>query len=459
MKQTYRFAIALLSLALVAQMPVQAQEGTPAPAAAVRLSPAGLPLVDLEVKGTTVTAEVANETADREMGLRFRKSLGKDEGMLFVFAAPQTLNFWMKDAPTPLGIAFLDEKGTILSLDEMEPNTETVHPSKGPAQFALEMNKGWFAAHGAQPGDQVAGILNAPPDAESSQKPPYTLDAFQLAWGKSQLQQMLKDRPAMAKYMKEGDGLWGWTVRQFAGEYAKGGVQWDPANPRGDFDSMAEGANPSKGRKAYIQDSPNYAIKTFHAGKPKTGMVLWWEAALELCNLQNRPLFDAIDGEARAGRIGRTDYAFEMMAAEDLVTNRNAYHFFYDVWKPNCEKLSLRPMDDDFTGRFGSTVSDGGSQGNFLEAFKNQLKPNTAPGQTDFKNLVAQDFAHHYQWYVSIYDKYAPDVFTKKGLPIPPDKPSEEIEKKFLDQIAPVAPTPTVSAEDKKAMDSIPPPP
>jgi hypothetical protein len=413
----------------------------------------------MEFKGVTLTAEVADEEAARETGLKFRKSLGHNEGMLFVFADSQPRNFWMKDTPIPLSIAFLDGQGAILNLEEMEPNTETFHSSTGPAQYALEMNKGWFTAHGAQPGDRIPGVLDAPPDREAAQKPPYSLDAFQLAWGKSQVKQMLKDRPEMASYVREGDDLWNWTVRQFAGEYIKGGVQWDSSNPSGDWDSIADGANPTKGKKACIQVSPNHASKTLNAGKLKTGPILWWEMAQELGNLRNRPIFDAINSDAKAGRFGRTDYAFECMAVEDIVTNHYGHEFFYDVWSPNCQKLSLKPMDQDFTDHMGPSVGDGWSREDFVKAFQDVPKPNADQGQTDFQKFIAKDLANHYKWYVALYDKYAPDVFTKKGLPIPPDKPSEETEKKFLDEIAPPVPTSTITPKDLKAMDSIPPPP
>lgn len=422
------------------------------------LSPAGLPLVSLPFKGVTVTAEVANDNMTRGAGLRFRKGMGKDEGMLFVFPFPQILQFWNKDAPLPFDVAFLDDKGTVLNLGEFEADSEAVLDSKGPAKYALEMNKGWFTGHKVRTGDVIAGVLDAPPDTEAGQKPPFPLNASQMAWGKTQLRQMLKDRPAMAKYVKEGDDLWNWTVRQFAGEYVKGGVQWDPGNPGGDFDSTSDGPNSPKGR-AYIQDTLNYAVKTFHTGEPKTGPVLWWEAAEELCNLQNRYRFDAINAEARAGKIGRTDYAFEMMAEEDIVTERGAYDFFQKVWAPNCEKLSLQPIDSGFEGRFGHAVGAGWSRGDFMGYFKNQIKPDPDPGQTDYQKMVAKDFAQHYKWYVDLYDKYVSGAFTKNGLPLPPAGPSEEVEKKFLDEIAPVTPAPTVSAEDQKAMDSVPPPP
>ena len=56
----------------------------------------------------------------------------------------------MKSTPLPLSIAFLDEKGVIISIDEMAPETEDNHCPSGPARFALEMNAGWFKARGSR---------------------------------------------------------------------------------------------------------------------------------------------------------------------------------------------------------------------------------------------------------------------------------------------------------------------
>jgi hypothetical protein len=256
---------------------------------------------------------------------------------------------------------------------------------------------------------------------------------------------MLKDRPEMAPYVREGNDLWNWTVAEFAGAFAYGGVEWESGDPQGDWDSIAGKTNPKiSAKKYFIRNSSNYAVNWFHAGKPKTGPVLWWETILELSNLRSRPLFDAIDAEGIAGRIGRTDYAFEYMAVEYIVTCHYAHDIYYSVWVPNCKKLNLPPMDKDFVGRFGPAVGDGCSKESFLRSFK---------------DLDTNDFANHYRWYVSIYNKYAPEFFTKRGRPIPPAEPSSEVEQKFLDQILPLAPSGKVGAEVKKATEDIPPPP
>ena len=60
--------------------------------------------------------------------------------------------------PGPLSIAFIDADGRILNIEDMRPQTEETHWSKGPALYALEMKKGWFAERGIGPGAAVAGI-------------------------------------------------------------------------------------------------------------------------------------------------------------------------------------------------------------------------------------------------------------------------------------------------------------
>lgn len=125
-----------------------------------------LPTTELTINGHRVTAEVATTVATRAVGLMRRFSLRPDHGMLFVFNAPQPLNFWMKNTYIPLSIAFIDENGRILNIEDMAPQTESTHDSRGPAMFALEMKKGWFAQFAITPGDRVDGLAKAPKASE-----------------------------------------------------------------------------------------------------------------------------------------------------------------------------------------------------------------------------------------------------------------------------------------------------
>ena len=119
---------------------------------------AGLPTVALTVNGRQLTAEVVATPEERATGLMNRFSLKPDNGMLFVFERPEPLSFWMKNTFVALSIAFLDADGRILNIEDMAPQTETTHWSKGPGLYALEMRKGWFSERGVKAGDRVEGV-------------------------------------------------------------------------------------------------------------------------------------------------------------------------------------------------------------------------------------------------------------------------------------------------------------
>lgn len=120
-----------------------------------------LPTVPLSIGKHALVAEVAASPETRERGLMFRYDMKDNEGMLFVFPAPERHSFWMKNTPLPLSIAFIDAKGTILNIRDMMPFTTDGHPSQGEALYALEVNRGWFAQRGINAGDRVQGLDKA----------------------------------------------------------------------------------------------------------------------------------------------------------------------------------------------------------------------------------------------------------------------------------------------------------
>jgi len=124
---------------------------------------AGLISIPLKLNGSTVIAEVANTEASRNQGLMGRASLRKNHGMLFVFAVADRHGFWMKNTLIPLSIAFLDEQGVIVNIRDMSPHSEQIHSADGATKYALEMDRGWFAARGIKPGRRVEGLQFAPP--------------------------------------------------------------------------------------------------------------------------------------------------------------------------------------------------------------------------------------------------------------------------------------------------------
>ena len=117
-----------------------------------------LPTASLTIDGHAVRAEVAHTFADRQQGLMHRDSLGADAGMLFIYADEKVRGFWMKDTRIPLSIAFADRDGVIVRIADMKPFDTVSTSSIYPATYALEMNQGWFAAHGIERGHRIEGI-------------------------------------------------------------------------------------------------------------------------------------------------------------------------------------------------------------------------------------------------------------------------------------------------------------
>lgn len=124
---------------------VSAQE-TPQPA---------LPTITLEINGKQMEAELAATGQQRYMGLSFRPSLAKDAGMLFVFPQEQSLTFTMRNTLIPLSIAFISKDLVINEIHLMDVGPGQLFPSRKPAQYALEVEQGWFEQNNIKPGDQI----------------------------------------------------------------------------------------------------------------------------------------------------------------------------------------------------------------------------------------------------------------------------------------------------------------
>ena len=108
-----------------------------------------------------IKAEVADTDATREIGLMFRKKMADNHGMLFIFGRASEQCMWMKNTLLPLSVAFIDDQGVIVNIEDMKPQTENSHCSTKPVSYAIEMNLGWFASKHILPGARVAGLLEA----------------------------------------------------------------------------------------------------------------------------------------------------------------------------------------------------------------------------------------------------------------------------------------------------------
>lgn len=135
-----------LVAALVAALPAGAQQA------------ARFPVVSLTAGMHVIRAEVAAREEQRRQGLMFREKMAQNEGMVFVFETPIQICMWMKNTLLPLSVAFIEDDGKIVNIEDMQPQTTDSHCAKKPVRYALEMNQGWFKKRSIGPGSIIEGL-------------------------------------------------------------------------------------------------------------------------------------------------------------------------------------------------------------------------------------------------------------------------------------------------------------
>lgn len=149
---TWRFTLLLIGLAATLSLvfaslsPALADEGEAQPL---------LPTIDLLIDGKPLKAEVAATGQQRYMGLSFRRSMDEDRGMLFVYDRERALTFTMRNTLIPLSIAFISSDRVINEIHDMNVGPNQLFDAAMPAQFALEVNQGWFERNGIRPGAKI----------------------------------------------------------------------------------------------------------------------------------------------------------------------------------------------------------------------------------------------------------------------------------------------------------------
>ncbi|TGM12455.1 DUF192 domain-containing protein [Leptospira selangorensis] len=112
-------------------------------------SPLYLEKTTIYIGEHALLVEVANTDESRQRGLMFRKKLGENEGMIFIFPSEDHLSFWMKNTLIPLSIGYFSKDKKLVDVYEMAPNqTQVLYHSTQKVMYAVEANPRWFAKRG-----------------------------------------------------------------------------------------------------------------------------------------------------------------------------------------------------------------------------------------------------------------------------------------------------------------------
>lgn len=126
--------------------------------ASARASESNLKRQQFQIGTQKLEAELALTAKERQRGLMFRESLAENQGMIFQFTHADYYCMWMKNTLIPLSIAFIDEQGKIINIEEMQANSEQTTCAKSKAKYALEMNTGWYSQRQIKVGQKVDGL-------------------------------------------------------------------------------------------------------------------------------------------------------------------------------------------------------------------------------------------------------------------------------------------------------------
>lgn len=102
-----------------------------------------------------ITVELAITSAQQARGFMGRKTIPIGTGMMFLYREDEKLQFWMKNTPHPLSIAFIDSRGVIREIYDMVPYSLQVIKSQHSVRYALEVPQGMFSQMGVVEGDAL----------------------------------------------------------------------------------------------------------------------------------------------------------------------------------------------------------------------------------------------------------------------------------------------------------------
>ena len=117
--------------------------------------------------------------------------------------------------------------------------------------------------------------------------------------GELQVNEMLRDRPAMRKHLIKDDFIWKWAVRKFAGEDLSDTIDWNNRTPY--HGAKASHIYPSKTDRGFISIGRKLSFETSWAG-----------AIFELHNIAFCPEFKKVIHKAYKGQIKKKEFILKM---------------------------------------------------------------------------------------------------------------------------------------------------
>lgn len=107
-------------------------------------------MINITINDKEYTVIVLKTEQEKIQGLSNVEEMSNSEGALFIYDAPQTLEFWMHETEIPLDIIFIDEDWEVKSVQQGKPFDDTILSCDN-VQYVLELNQN----SGVKEGDEV----------------------------------------------------------------------------------------------------------------------------------------------------------------------------------------------------------------------------------------------------------------------------------------------------------------
>jgi len=115
----------------------------------------------VKIGETLVNVEVATTPTELRKGLSGRKTLGANDGMLFILGQSRKVSFWMKDMLFSIDIIWIKNEVVVGFVENAPLPSETEIPSfdsPGEVTSVLEVNAGFVKNHSVSIGQKVVEI-------------------------------------------------------------------------------------------------------------------------------------------------------------------------------------------------------------------------------------------------------------------------------------------------------------
>lgn len=105
---------------------------------------------------STLQIAIADEPLERNQGLMDVRTMGQDEGMLFIFEENRPQSFWMANTPLSLDIMYVNIDSVIVRIyADTTPFSEATLPSGEPSMYVVETNAGYALTNGITEGMRI----------------------------------------------------------------------------------------------------------------------------------------------------------------------------------------------------------------------------------------------------------------------------------------------------------------